>query len=149
MISVTSAILAVMVISTQPTDPLTAQIVKQCHQRAETQRDLNRCGGLGLRLADQELNATYQAVIEAHKEDQVFITKLRIAQRMWLQFRDAEMEAIFPHKDDPRHYGSVFPLCWSTHLATITKERTKQLRRWIDGVPEGDLCAGSFPYAGR
>ncbi|MBV1776504.1 DUF1311 domain-containing protein [Burkholderiaceae bacterium DAT-1] len=122
-----------------------ADAVQACYDSAKTQSELNRCGGMDQKRADDEINAVYQAVIKKHHADAAFIKKLQIAQRAWLKWRDAEMEAIYPDKDDPNAYGSVFPMCWSSQLAVITEERIKQLRKWIDGTPEGDVCSGSIP----
>lgn len=55
------------------------------------------------------------------------------------------MEAIYPEKDDPSAYGSIFPACWSGQLAALTRERTQQLKKWLDGVEEGNVCLGSLP----
>lgn len=124
---------------------LAADSVRGCLERATTQVEVNRCGSLDLASADQELNAVYQAVLRRHRDDAKFIERLRAAQRAWIRFRDAEMEAFYPHKDTPSYYGSMLPLCWSKQLAVLTYERTRQLRRWLDGVEEGDACAGSVP----
>jgi uncharacterized protein YecT (DUF1311 family) len=116
-----------------------------CYARAGTQLELNQCAALEFEAADQELNTVYQSVIQKHEANEAFLEKLRVAQRAWIAFRDAELEAMFPHKDEPRYYGSVFPLCWHNYLAKVTEERTRKLRRWIEGVEEGDVCAGSLP----
>ena len=40
-------------------------------------------------------------------------------------------------------YGSVYPVCAEEILADLTEARTAQLRFWLEGVEEGDACAGS------
>ena len=77
---------------------------------------------------------------------QKFPDKLRNAQRAWLTFRDAELEAKFPFEDKQYHYGSVYPMCANLFLARRTQERIKHLREWLDGTEEGDTCAGSVQY---
>ena len=116
-----------------------------CYEKAQTQLGLNRCAGLEYRVADDELNQTYQAVLVKHADDETFLARLRDAQRAWIAFRDAEMEALFPHQDEPGYYGSVFPMCWAQQLASLTRERTAKLRRWLEGVQEGNVCSGSLP----
>ncbi len=78
-----AALLAVLLAGSQPDAAPTQADVETCRQEAETQREINQCGGLELKLADSELNATYKAVIEAHKDDEVFVARLRDAQRAW------------------------------------------------------------------
>ncbi len=111
-----------------------------CYDKAQTQLDLNECANLEYGSADKELNRVYQSVIRKHKDDGVFINKLKQAQQAWIKFRDAEMEAVFPH-----NYGSASSMCWSLLKTSMTVKRMKQLRIWLDGVEEGDVCSGSYP----
>ena len=113
-----------------------------------TQTDMNICSGSDFKEADVQLNAVYQAVLSKHRADKAFIQNLQAAQRAWLAWRDAEMKAIFPDRE-PGYYGSVLPMCWSGQLEQLTRERTKQLQVWLDGLPEGEVCGGAFPRAER
>ena len=79
-----------------------------------------------------------------YADDRKFIEKFKAAQRAWLKFRDAEMDALFPHNDEERYYGSVYPMCSDAWLTTITKERIAQLKKWSNKVEEGDACSGSI-----
>jgi uncharacterized protein YecT (DUF1311 family) len=114
-----------------------------CLERAQTQFDMNACAGDELAAADAELNRVYQAILEKYKDDSLFIEKLRAAQRAWLAYRDAELEAKFPPSDG---YGSVFPMCAARFKAQLTRERVAKLREWLDGVEEGEVCAGSVRF---
>jgi len=116
-----------------------------CLAQAQTQYAMNQCAGAQGQRADRELNAVYQAVLKKHKDDKRFIAKLKTAQRAWLAWRDAELEATYPARSDPTAYGSVFPMCWSGAQADLTSARTAQLRQWLDAVAEGEMCAGSLP----
>lgn len=58
-------------------------------------------------------------------------------------FRDAELKAVFPDPESMEAYGSVFLMCNAMWLEELTRARAKQLRVWLDGVEEGDVCAGS------
>ena len=65
-------------------------------------------------------------------------------------FRDAEVAAKFPlapGQSAQAQYGSVFPMCQDQFKATLTAQRTAQLKAWLDGVAEGDACAGSVKPA--
>jgi len=92
--------------------------------------------------ADLELNQVYQVVIEAYKGDDQFEEALRKAQRAWLVFRDAHIVSLFPAEEKQTNYGSVYPMCRCSVLASLTEERTKQLRQWLS-QREGDVCRGS------
>ena len=125
--------------------PLAAEAAQvNCFDKAQTQAELNSCAGDEYAAADAELNRVYKAILEKYKDDSKFVTKLRAAQRAWLQYRDAEIDAKFPHADErSAYYGSIFPMCDSQYKAGLTRERVAKLREWLDGTEEGDVCAGS------
>jgi len=90
------------------------------------------------------MNDAYAKILREYANDQEFITKIRAAQQAWLTFRNAEMEALYPRADKQAEYGTVYPMCRCLELQSLTEERTKQLRRWLDGTKEGELCSGSL-----
>lgn len=94
--------------------------------------------------ADRELNQVYQQVIQRYGDRPEFVAKLQAAQRAWIKFRDAQVEAMYPAVDKQKEYGSVYPACAESVLRELTEARTIQLRRWLEGVDEGDACAGSI-----
>jgi hypothetical protein len=60
----------------------------------------------------------------------------------------------FPHRwkaryplsegEDPlQKYGSVYPSCVAIAKTELTIARNQQLRMWIEGLEEGEVCAGS------
>jgi uncharacterized protein YecT (DUF1311 family) len=115
-----------------------------CYNTAQTQYELNTCAGSEFAAADQTLNEVYEQVLRQYRTDRPFIEKFKVAQRAWLRFRDAEMEALFPKADEQGEYGSVFPMCFAQWKSQLTHERTDQLRRWLKGGEEGDACRGSI-----
>jgi uncharacterized protein YecT (DUF1311 family) len=107
----------------------------------QLQADMNEEAITSYKKADAELNVVYQKILKEYNTNKVFITNLRKAQRLWIQFRDADIAVKFPDKKED--YGSVQPMCWYNYLTGLTLERTKALQVWIDGIEEGDVCAGS------
>lgn len=118
---------------------------KTCYETAQSQFELNECAASDLKKADDELNRVYKEILKRHAGDQVFVKRLKAAQRAWISFRDAELEAIFPAADKRLEYGSAFPMCYFNWQKELTVQRTQQLRRWQVGVDEGEICAGSLP----
>ncbi|MEN2413057.1 lysozyme inhibitor LprI family protein [Flavobacterium mesophilum] len=109
----------------------------------QTQSEMNNAENQKFIKADKELNQVYSKILKDYKDDPIFISKLKIAQNLWIKFRDAEMDALFPESDKQFNYGSVFPMCWSIHLTKLTNERIKTLKMWSIGIEEGDVCSGS------
>lgn len=97
------------------------------------QLELNTCAADDFKRADKELNETYQALIKKEVKYQVFISKLRAAQRAWVAFRDAELDAAFAcEKADARIcWGSMYPMRFSAYKTTLTQERTKRLKQLL------------------
>ena len=108
----------------------------------QTQSELNEKAHKDLLKANKELNDVYKKILQEYNFDTLFIKNFKAAQKLWLQLRDAEMKAKFPHANDGS-YGSVFPMCWSMELQSLTEQRTKDIKIWLDGVEEGDVCNGS------
>jgi uncharacterized protein YecT (DUF1311 family) len=108
----------------------------------QTQLDLNEAEHEKCIKADKELNSIYRKVLKEYKEDTTFIKNLKASQKIWIQFRNAEMKVKYPNRE-PGYYGSVQPMCWSIYLTELTNERIKALKVWINGIEEGDVCSGS------
>ena len=108
----------------------------------QTQLEMNQEEESNYLKADKELNLVYNQILNEYKSDAVFIKNLKNAQRIWIQFRDAEMKSKYPDREQG-YYGSIHPLCWTVYLRDLTEERTNKLRAWLTGIEEGDACLGS------
>ena len=107
----------------------------------QTQQEMNAKAGRDLDKAEKELNSVYKKILRVYADDTVFIRKLRIAERLWMQFRDAQIEMKYPA--DPMDYGTVFPMCEAMYREHLTLERIETLREWTEEREEGDVCTGS------
>ena len=109
---------------------------------AQTQGEMNQDAAGEFKAADNKLNAIYRQILEDYKDDAVFLANLKEAQRCWITFRDAQLKMKYPDRE-PGYYGSIQPMCEAMYLTELTQERIKTLSLWIDGVAEGDACAGT------
>ena len=98
---------------------------------SQTQSELNEKEHKKYLKADSDLNSIYQKILKEYAEDSVFIKNLKASQKLWVQFRDAEMKMKYPDRE-PGYYGSVQPMCWSIYLTQLTEDRIKTLKmvRW-------------------
>jgi len=108
----------------------------------QTQTEMNQEAHEAYQQTDKELNTVYQDILVQYSTDTVFIKNLKASQRIWITFRDAELDMKYPN-DPEKNYGSVLPMCRAYYLMELTEQRTKKLRVWLNGVLEGDVCAGS------
>ena len=110
---------------------------------AQTQLELTRAAQVEYERRDSELNTVFARILKEYRDDGRFVRKLRLAQRAWIAFRDAHLAAVFPEDNPERTYGSSYAMCRWKLLTKITGARTEELKIWIEGVEEGDACAGS------
>lgn len=108
----------------------------------QTQAEINGEAKNKYLKADKELNIAYQRILKEYQSDLPFIKNFKRAQRLWIEFRDAEMKVKYPDRE-AGYYGSVQPLCWYNYLTELTEERTKKIQIWLTGIEEGDVCSGS------
>ena len=107
---------------------------------AQSQTAMNMKAYSDYKKADAELNGVYQKILKSYFRETSFIKKIRTAQRLWIQLRDAELAAKYPNSGS---YGSVAPMCESIYLETLTRDRIKFLQVWVTGIEEGEVCLGS------
>ncbi|PJK07006.1 hypothetical protein CO612_01090 [Lysobacteraceae bacterium NML71-0210] len=95
------------------------------------QLEMNACARDEFRTADAELNRIYREIRQRYSNQPLKLERLRDAQRLWIQLRDADLAAQFPvaHGEDPRvEYGSMYPLEYAGAKAAITRARSQWLR---------------------
>ena len=110
---------------------------------SQTQAEMNLNANNGYKRADKELNTVYKKILTEYKTDSLFIDRLKNSQRIWTSYRDAELEMKFPAENKQFDYGSVYPMCVSHYLKKLTEERIENLRVWVNGIEEGEICSGS------
>ncbi|WP_417888187.1 lysozyme inhibitor LprI family protein [Zunongwangia sp.] len=109
----------------------------------QTQHEMNKNASEEYKKSDIELNKVYQKILTEYKSDSIFIDRLKKTQRIWISYRDSELEMKFPAENKQAEYGSVYPMCVSLFLKELTEERTEKLQVWLNGIEEGDMCSGS------
>lgn len=107
-----------------------------------TQMELNACADRDFRKADVELNVIYRQVVAKHAGQPVALARLKDAQRLWVQLRDADLEARYPvgKDENPRVlYGSMYPMLYLHAKTRLTETRTAYLRSEFLERSEYDL----------
>jgi uncharacterized protein YecT (DUF1311 family) len=89
---------------------------------AVTTLDMAKCFSNAKDAADSELNAVYQRIREKLETDD--IKRLTVAQRFWIQYRDANCSAERALYDGGTAAGPVYLAC----LEAMTRARTTELR---------------------
>ena len=99
------------------------------------QLEMNRCALDDYEQVDLQLNQTWKALIGRFKKDKTHVEQLRVAQRAWIKFRDAEAEALFPCDDSNKRFcfGSMYPILHSVALTEMTEARIRSLQNHLNG----------------
>ena len=116
---------------------------------AQTQAAINAEAKTQFELSKQKLESVYIAILNKYEDNPEFNSSLKKAQDTWLKFRDAHLDSVYPGKNKRSKYGSVYPSCVSILLVQLNNQRIEQLRIWLDGTEEGDVCAGSIKLSSK
>ena len=115
-----------------------------CYATAQTQVDLGRCAAAEWSSTEKEMEAIYAAVLERHKQNPLFVDRLRRSQDAWKAYREAYLEAIYPNESPGQNnWGSIHAMCRSTVMEGKAHQRIKELKQWLEKSP--DVCGGSRP----
>ncbi len=112
---------------------------------AQTQLEMNQQAINSYEKTNMELDEIYKKILVEYKSDIVFIENLKAAQKIWVTFREAELNVKFPDMEH-RFYGSVLPVCVTHYMENLTKDRINTLKIWLEGYIEGDACNGSVKW---
>ena len=91
---------------------------------AQSQSEMNRGAAREFETADATLNKVYKQLIG--KLDDEGKEKFKLAQRAWVQFRDAQADF---EADKEARGGSMAPLIYNGTRKTLTDARIKELQR--------------------
>jgi uncharacterized protein YecT (DUF1311 family) len=103
---------------------------------AQSQTAMNQDNCAQYKQADQVLNTTYATVLKSYAQDAQVLAKFKQAQRAWIAFRDAQLEARFPKFNKQAEYGSAYPhlpLQPARRTNTAAQQRTKSVGRRNSG----------------
>jgi uncharacterized protein YecT (DUF1311 family) len=112
---------------------------------AQTQLEMDQQEIESYENTNKELDEIYKQILIEYKTDTVFIANLKASQKIWVTFRDAELEVKFPDGEN-RHYGSVNQLCVAHYLEKLTRDRINTLNTWLVGYIDKDACNGSVKW---
>jgi uncharacterized protein YecT (DUF1311 family) len=111
---------------------------------AQTQLEMNEEAYRSYKKVDDELGIVYKKILTIYAKNIEFINALKASERLWIQFRDAELKMMYPAADKSMAYGSMFPMCVNYYMEELTAKRVEQLKTWIKPVRDGESCTGSI-----
>ena len=66
----------------------------------QTQAEMNKTEHDKYLKENKRLNNIYQTILKEYKEDTTFIKNFKASQKIWIQFRDAEIKMKYPDRKE-------------------------------------------------
>jgi uncharacterized protein YecT (DUF1311 family) len=100
---------------------------RACGDKAKNQMEINSCAADEAKRADAELNRVYSELLVKAKKDALVVSKIKAAERSWIAYRDAYIEAMYPAANKQAAYGSVYPMQVNLLGAKLTRQQIAAL----------------------
>jgi uncharacterized protein YecT (DUF1311 family) len=102
---------------------------RACLDRATTQMAMNTCASEEAARVEGRLNDVYHKLLTAAAKQPDAVDKIKGAERAWIAYRDAYVEAMYPAKDKEVEYGSIY-------LMNVNLLRMKLTERQVTALKE-------------
>lgn len=110
-----------------------------CNDKAKTQGEMNACASDEAARVDAQLNDVYRKLLSQAASQQEAVAKIKAAERAWIAYRDAYMDAMYPAKDKQAEYGSIYPMEADLLRAKLTQQQVaalKELQQQYSGAAQ-------------
>lgn len=105
----------------------------RCTSKAVTQPQLNDCALQEAERVDAELNQVYRKVLASVSADALATSKVKAAEKAWIAYRDAYLEAMYLAEDKRGEYGSIYPIDANLLVAKLTRRHIEELKDLMEG----------------
>jgi uncharacterized protein YecT (DUF1311 family) len=93
-----------------------------CNGKAKTQTEMNACAKDEAARVDAELNDIYRTLLTKTSSEPEAVAKIKAAERAWIAYRDAYLDAMYPAENKQAEYGSVYPMEVDLLRAQLTRQ---------------------------
>lgn len=124
-------LVAVLLLASLPGFARDSEQYRACNAKAKTQGEMNACANSEAARADAQLNRMYRKLLAQAAGQPEALAKIKSAQRAWLTYRDAYMDAMFPAKDKQAEYGSIYAMDADLLRAKLTQQQLTSLEQLL------------------
>jgi len=100
---------------------------RACSDKANTQSEMTSCASDEAARVDAKLKTTYRALLARVTSQPEALAKIKAAERAWIAYRHAYIEATYPAEDKATEYGSIYPLDVNLLRAKLTRRQVAAL----------------------
>jgi uncharacterized protein YecT (DUF1311 family) len=109
---------------------------RACNEKAKAQAEMNACASEEAARVDAELNEVYRKLLSQTANQPEATAKIKAAERAWIAYRDAYMDAMYPAKNKQAEYGSIYPMEADLLRAKVTERQVTALTEVRRGSAE-------------
>jgi uncharacterized protein YecT (DUF1311 family) len=99
-----------------------------CNEKAKTQAEMTACASQEAARADALLNNEYRKLLSKAAGQLEAVAKIKAAEKAWIAYRDAYMDAMYPAKNKQAEYGSIYPMEANLLYAKLTQRQITALK---------------------
>jgi uncharacterized protein YecT (DUF1311 family) len=110
---------------------------RACLDKATTQMGMNTCASEEAARVDGRLNDVYHKLLAAAAKQPDAVDKIKGAERAWIAYRDAYVEAMYPAKDKEVEYGSIYLMNMNLLRAKLTERHRTEVKELLEQYSEG------------
>ena len=92
---------------------------------------MNACANEEAARVDSELNDVYLALLTKTSSRPEVVARTKTAERAWIAFRDAYIDAMYPASDKQTEYGSIYPMEVNLLRAKLTRQQVTALKELV------------------
>jgi len=104
---------------------------RACNEKAKAQTEMNACASDEAARIDAELNDVYRKLLSTAASPPESAAKIKAAERAWIAYRDAYMDAMYPAKNKQAEYGSIYPMEADLLRAKLTRRQVTALKELL------------------
>jgi len=98
---------------------------------------MNACANEEAVRVDADLNDVYRKLLSKAASRPEALAKIKAAERAWVAYRDAYIDAMYPANDKQAEYGSVYPMEVDLLRAKLTGQQVAALRALLEQYSGG------------
>jgi uncharacterized protein YecT (DUF1311 family) len=101
---------------------------RACNEKAKSQAEMNVCANEEATRTDTELNNVYRTLLSKAGSQQEAVAKIQNAERAWIAYRNAYIDAMYPAKNKQTEYGTMYPMVVALLQAKLMRQQVAALK---------------------
>jgi uncharacterized protein YecT (DUF1311 family) len=105
-----------------------SKLFRSCNENAKSQAEMNVCANEEAVRTDTELNNVYRTLLSKAGSQPEAVAKIQIAERAWIAYRNAYIDAMYPAKNKQAEYGTMYAMEVALLHAKLTRQQVAALK---------------------